>query len=170
MNDDTLKWYAVHTKSRFERKVFDGLMGKTLEAFYPKIQTMSRRKDRRMKIMVPMLPGYVFVRSTLAPEEHLNILKTAGVVRLVGFKGVPVPAKEEEISSLMILDGTDRTVQNRAFMKRGDRVIIMEGPLKGLIGLYIEHKGQAGKVVVSIELLQRSLVVDIEDWALEKLS
>lgn len=169
MIDNDHKWYAVHTRSRFERKVYDALLGKTIEAFYPKIQTMSRRKDRRMKIMVPMLPGYVFVKSALGPEEHLRILKTAGVVRLIGFKGVPVPAKEEEISSLMILDGTDRTVQNRAFMKKGDRVVIMEGPLKGLVGIYLRHKGQSGKVVVSIELLQRSLVVDIEDWALEKL-
>ena len=170
MNENVNKWYAIHTRSRFEKKVYDGLRGKTIEAFYPRIQTMSRRKDRRMKIMVPMLPGYVFVRSALDAEEHLKILKTAGVVRVVGFKGIPVPAREEEISSLMILDGTDRTVQNRAFMKRGDRVIIMEGPLKGLVGLYLRHKGQAGKVVVSIDLLNRSLVVDIEDWALEKIS
>ena len=170
MNENVHKWYAIHTRSRFEKKVYDGLKGKTIEAFYPRIQTMSRRKDRRVKIMIPMLPGYVFVRSALDAEEHLKILKTAGVVRLVGFQGVPVPAREEEISSLMILDGTDRTVQNRAFMNRGDRVIIMEGPLKGLVGLYLRHKGQAGKVVVSIELLNRSLVVDIEDWALEKIS
>jgi transcription antitermination factor NusG len=170
MSEKILKWYAIHTRSRFERKVHDGLRGKTIEAFYPKIQTMSRRKDRRMKIMVPMLPGYVFVRSVLDPEDHLNILKTAGVVRLVGFKGVPAPVKEEEISSLMILDGTDRTVQNRSFMKGGDRVIIMEGPLKGLVGVYLKHKGQGSKVFVSIELLHRSLVIDIEDWALEKVS
>jgi transcription antitermination factor NusG len=169
MNEKTHKWYAVHTRSRFERKVYDAFLGKNIEAFYPKIQTMSRRKDRRMKIMVPMLPGYVFVKSALGPEEHLGILKTAGVVHLIGFKGIPVPAKDEEISSLMILDGTDRTVQNRTFMKKGDRVAVMEGPLKGLVGIYLKHKGQSGKVVVSIELLHRSLVVDIEDWALEKL-
>jgi hypothetical protein len=49
-------------------------------------------------------------------------------------------------------------------------VMVMEGPLKGLTGFYLGHKGQGGKVVVSIELLHRSLEVDIEDWALEKIS
>jgi transcriptional antiterminator NusG len=130
---------------------------------------MSRRKDRRKKIFVPMLPGYVFVRSELQADEHLQILKTVGVVRMISFKGRPAPANDDEISSLMILDGTDRTVQNRAFMKKGDRVVITEGPLKGLIGFYIHHKGQTHKVVVSIELLNRSLEVEIEDWALEKV-
>jgi len=170
MTDDLAKWYAIHTRSHFEQKVYDGLLGKSIDTFLPRLQMMSRRRDRRKIIMVPMLPGYVFVRSSLEAEEHLKILKTVGVVRMVGFQGKPIPAREEEISSLMVLDGTDRTVRNRAYVKKGDRVMIMEGPLKGLIGFYLRHKGQTDKVVVSVELLQRSLSVEIEDWALEKLS
>jgi transcription antitermination factor NusG len=169
MSLNSAKWYALHTRSRFEQKVYDGLRGKSIEAFLPRIQVMSRRRDRRKKIMIPMLPGYVFVRSQLQVEEHLQILKTVGVVRMVGFRGQAAPANEEEISSLMILDGTDRTVHNRAYMEKGDRVIIAEGPLKGLMGFYLHHKDQTDKVVISIELLHRSLEVEIEDWALEKV-
>ena len=170
MSQGPPQWYAVHTKSHFEQKVFDGFCGKSIESFLPKIQVMSRRKDRRQKILVPLLPGYVFVRTELDPREYFEILKTVGVVRMISFKGKPIPAREEEMDSLMILDGTDRTVQNRAFMKHGDLVMIMEGPLKGLIGFYLRHKGKSEKVVVSIELLRRSLAVEIEDWALEKIS
>ncbi|MBL7176858.1 MAG: UpxY family transcription antiterminator [Desulfobacteraceae bacterium] len=170
MNQDSAKWYAIHTRSRFEQKVYDGMCGKSIEVFLPRVQVMSRRKDRRKKILVPLLPGYIFVNTDLNPEGYWDIIKTVGVVRMVGFRGKPIPAREEEISSLMILDGTDRTVQNRAFMKRGDMVMVMEGPLKGLVGFYLHHKGQDEKVVVSIELLNRSLAVEIEDWALEKIS
>ena len=170
MNKKSEKWYAVHTRSRFEQKVYDGILGKSIEVFLPRMQVMSRRKDRRKKILVPLLPGYVFVHTNLDPEEYLNILKTVGVVRLIGFEGKPIPARDEEITSLMILNGTDRTVQNRSFMNTGDRVMVMEGPLKGLIGFYLRHKGQGDKVIISIELLRRSLEVDIEDWALEKIS
>ena len=169
MNDDTAKWYALHTRSRFEQKVHDGIRGKSIEVFLPLAQVMSRRKDRRKKILVPLLPGYVFVHTDLNNAEYYEILKTVGVVRMVGFKGKPVPAKDEEISSLLILDGTDRTVQNREFIKRGDRVMIMEGPLKGLTGFYVRHKGESDKVVVTIQLLHRSLSVEIENWALEKI-
>ena len=169
MTGEPEKWYAVHTRSRFEQKVYNGIYGKSIEVFLPKIQVMSRRRDRRKKILVPLIPGYVFVHTSLDPEEYLNIIKTVGVVKLIGFKGKPVPANEDEIQSLMILNGTDRTVQNRDYMKAGDRIRVMEGPLKGLTGFYIGHKGRGNKVVVSIELLNRSLEVDIEDWTLEKL-
>lgn len=164
-----LRWYALHTRSHFEQKVYDGLCRKSLEGFFPRIQVMSRRRDRRKKILRPMIPGYVFVRSDLGPEEYRQIIRTTGVVRIIGFDGKPVPAGEEEISSLMILDCTDRTVQNRAYMKRGDRVMIMDGPLKGLMGYYLRHKGLK-KVVVTVELLNRGLAVEVEDWALEKVS
>jgi len=92
------------------------------------------------------------------------------VVRIVNFKGAPVPANDEEIASLMVLDGTDRTVQNRTYMKKGDLVMIMEGPLKGLVGFYVQHKRKSDRVVLSVELLKRSLEVEIEDWALERVS
>ena len=161
-------WYAIHTRSHFEQKVYDGLRGKAIEAFLPRIQMLSRRKDRRKKILVPMLPGYIFVHMDGDPEHYWDIIKTVGVVRMIGFEGKPVPANDEEVKALMILDGTDRTVHNKAYMKRGDRVMIMEGPLKGLVGLYLRHKGQSDKVVVSVELLKRSLAVEIGDWALEK--
>lgn len=169
MNDDSLKWYAVHTRSRFEHKVHAGISGKSIEVFLPKIQVMSRRKDRHKKILVPLIPGYVFVHFGMEPETYWDIIKTTGVVRMVSFRGEPVPANDEEVASLMILDGTDRTVQNRAYINKGDRVMIMEGPLKGLVGFYLRRKGQSDKVVVSIDLLQRSLAVEIEDWALEKI-
>ncbi|MBW1782784.1 MAG: UpxY family transcription antiterminator [Deltaproteobacteria bacterium] len=170
INGQSLKWYALHTRSRFEQKVYDGLCGKSLEAFLPRIQVMSRRKDRRKKIFVPLIPGYVFVRSLLEAEEYHRIIKTVGVVRIISFRGEPLPADDQEISSLMILDGTDRTVQNRAYMRKGDRVMIMEGPFKGLVGFYLRPKGKAERVVVSVELLHRSLEVEIEDWALEKVA
>jgi len=169
MNLSPANWYAIHTRSRFEQKVYDGFCGKSVEAFLPKMQVMSRRKDRRKKILIPLLPGYVFVRFDMNPETYWDIIKTIGVVRMVGFEGKPVPANEEEVNSLMVLNGTDRTVQNRKYMKRGDRVMIMEGPLKGLVGFYLRHKGQTDKVVVSVELLHRSLAVEVGDWALEKV-
>jgi transcription antitermination factor NusG len=162
-------WYALHTRSRFEQKVYDGISGKSIEAFLPKAQVMSKRKDRRKKILIPLLPGYVFVHFDMNPEVYWDIVKTVGVVRMIGFEGKPVPVREDEVSSLMILNGTDRTVHNRSYMQEGDRVMIMEGPLKGLVGFYLRHKGDTDKVVVSVELLHRSLAIEVEDWALEKV-
>ncbi len=169
MIDNPVRWYALHTRSHFERKVHDALSGKAIESFLPCIQKISRRKDRRKTIMAPILPGYVFVHSNLDPQEHVNILKTVGVVRMITFMNKPVPANDEEISSLMILDGTDLNVTNRDYMMKGDRVRIMNGPLKGMVAYYLRHREKSSIVVVSIELLHRSLEVEIEGWELEKI-
>ncbi|MCP4692338.1 MAG: transcriptional antiterminator, partial [Desulfobacterales bacterium] len=75
-------WYVLHTKSRFENVVYDGLLKKTLETFLPRIKTRSRRRDRKMMIQTPLFPGYLFVKTDLHPVRHLEILKTAGAVRL----------------------------------------------------------------------------------------
>ncbi len=170
MQENQFKWYALHARSRHEDVVFHGLRRKSIEAFLPKVQVMSRRKDRRKRILIPLLPGYVFVNTNLNAHHYWDIIKTYGVVRIIGIKGKPVPVKDEEIVSLQVLDGTDRTVRNQAYMKTGDRIMIMEGPLKGLSGFYLRHKGKSDKVVVSIELLQRSLAVEIEDWVVEKIT
>ena len=169
MEENHLKWYALHSRSRHEDVVYKGLINKSIETFLPKIQVMSRRKDRRKRIMVPLLPGYVFVHSDLNPDQYLDILKTYGVVRIIGIRGKPFPVKDDEISSLQILNGTDRTVKNQAFMKKGDRIIIVDGPLKGLSGFYLKHKEKSDNIVVSVELLQRSLAIEIENWNVEKL-
>ena len=66
-------WYVLHTRSRFEQVVFDGLEKKSLETFLPKITVMSKRRDRRKKIRVPLFPGYVFIRSDLNVHERLEI-------------------------------------------------------------------------------------------------
>lgn len=169
MAEEQLKWYAIHSRSRHEDVVFNGLSRKSIETFLPKAQVMSRRKDRRKRILVPLLSGYVFVHSDLSPEHYLDILKTYGVVRIIGINGLPVPIKDSEILSLQILNGTDRTVRNQEYVKEGDRILIMDGPLKGLTGFYLRHKGKSDNVVISVELLQRSLIVEIENWRVEKV-
>jgi len=163
------RWYAVHARSRHEEVVLQGLRKKMIETFLPRAQVMSRRKDRRKRILVPLLPGYLFVRSDMNPYQYWDIIKTYGVVRVIGIEGKPVPVKDEEIASLWILDGTDRTIKNQAYITEGDTIMIMEGPLKGLTGYYVKHKGKSDKVVVSVELLQRSLAVEIEDWKVDKI-
>ena len=115
--------------------------------------------------IIPLLTA-----ADLNPDHYWDILKTYGVVRIIGTKGKPLPVRDEEIASLQTLHGTDRTVRNQAYMKKGNTVMIMEGPLKGLTGFYLRHKGKSDKVVISIELLQRSLAVEIENWAVEKIT
>ena len=87
-------WYVLHTKSRHENVVNDGLLKKSIEVFLPKVTVRSRRRDRKAMIRVPLFPGYVFVKTDLHPHHHLEIVKTTGAVRLIGSNLGPVPVSE----------------------------------------------------------------------------
>ncbi len=162
------KWYVLHTKSRFENVVNDGLVKKSMEVFLPKIQAQSRRRDRRLVIRVPLFPGYVFVKTDLNPYEHLEIVKTAGAVRLIGNKAGPVPVPDETVGSLKIMVSVDHPVLTGSRLKKGDRVMVVQGPFAGVTGIFARYKSQ-GRVVVNIDALGQHAAVDVEEGDVERI-
>ena len=163
-------WYAVRTRSNFENKVLRQLQGRSITSFLPKVWVWSRRRDRRKKISVPLFPGYLFVRVELNAQTHLDVVKAAGAVNLVGIQGRPVPVNDDEMANLQVLDGTDRSLSQINGLKKGDRLMVIDGPLKGLIGTYQRLKDKSARLVVGLSLLNRSVAVELDDWAVEPLS
>lgn len=161
-------WYVLHTKSRFENVVHEGLVKKTLESFLPKITVPSRRKDRKKLIRVPLFPGYVFVRTNLDPREHIEIVKTVGAVKLVGNKDGPISVRDDAMDSLKIMVGGDQPIATGYQFKKGDRVMVNNGPFAGVIGIFDRYQGQ-GRVVVHIEALGQFAAVDVDIDDVEKL-
>jgi len=161
-------WYVLHTRSRFEQVVFDGLEKKSLETFLPKITVMSKRRDRRKKIRVPLFPGYVFTRSDLNVHERLEIVKTVGVVRLVGNKDGPISVPDEAIDSLRIIVSGHNPVETGTRFRKGDRVMVVEGPFAGVIGTFVRYRG-LGRVVVAIEALGQYAAVNVPEEHVERL-
>lgn len=161
-------WYVLHTKSRFENVVHEGLDKKKIEVFLPKVKVQSKRRDRRMMIRVPLFPGYLFVKTDLDPYRHLEIVKTAGVVRLIGTKQCPVPVPEETVESLKIMVSSEHPVATGSRMKKGDRVMVVSGPFAGVTGTFVRYRGKE-RVVVSIEALGQYAGVDVDENDVELL-
>ncbi len=161
-------WYVLHTKSRFENVVHEGLSKKSVEAFLPKIQVHSRRRDRRVMIRVPLFPGYLFVKSDLDAREHLEILKTTGVVRFIGNKEGPLPVPDKNIESLIIMVSEAHEITTGKRFKKGDKVIVVNGPLTGITGFFEHYRGK-GRVIVTIEVLGQYAGVDVNEEDVERL-
>ena len=161
-------WYVLHTRSRFEQVVFDGLEGKSLEAFLPKMTVVSKRRDRRKTIRVPIFPGYVFVKSDLNVYERLEIVKTIGVVRIVGNKDGPISVPDQSIDSLQIMVAGNNEILTGTRFKKGDRVIVVEGPFAGVTGAFVRYKG-GGRVVVAIEALGQYAAVNVPEEYVERI-
>ena len=164
----TPAWYALHTRSRFENVVNDGLAKKILDVFLPKITVKSRRRDRHKMIRVPLFPGYVFVKTDLNPNEHIEILKTTGAVRLIGSSRGPVAIPDATIDSLKIMVATDGDVITGNRFKKGDRVMVVSGPFAGVTGIFSNYRGD-GRVIVNIEALGQFAAVNVDAADVEKL-
>lgn len=170
MPADTLvpSWYALHTKSRAESVVHEGLCKKSVEVFLPKITVPSKRKDRKKLIRVPLFPGYLFVKSDLNPMHHLEIVKTAGAVKLLGGQQGPVAVPDETIESLRIMVASERPVSTGYQFNRGDRVIVVNGPFAGVVGVF-ERYGAMGRIVVFIDALGQFAAVEVAVDDVEKM-
>ncbi|MFO7554054.1 MAG: UpxY family transcription antiterminator [Desulfobacterales bacterium] len=164
----TYSWYVLHTKSRFENVVSESLIKKSMEAFLPKVQVRSKRRDRKMMIRIPLFPGYLFVKTNLDPSEHIEIVKTVGVVRMVGNKDGPISVPQETVDSLKIMVKGDNAVVTGSRFRKGDRVIVVYGPFAGIVGTFVRYGGK-GRVVVNIEALGQYAGVDVNEEDIEIL-
>jgi transcription termination/antitermination protein NusG len=167
-----MPWYAVHTRSRHEDRVYIGLAQRAFHAFLPKMEVWSKRKDRRKKIMIPMFPGYLFVEIlTLDNEIKVDVLKTFGVVRILGKprSADPIAIPETKIDAIQRIVHSRVEVQQLQYPKVGEPARIIDGPFKGVEGLVLKTDFEKELFVIAIELLQRSVAIKLEGFQIARL-
>lgn len=158
-------WYAVYTRGRHEKKVARALSGKEVPVFLPLARKRSRWKDRWKMIDVPLFTSYLFVNTRSDPESQVAVLKTPGVVRIVGIHGVPSSVPDEQIESLRVVVESGEPILLLRSIPPGARVVVRQGPFEGVIGKVVRLSERKARLVVSIELLNRSVAVELdEDW------
>ncbi len=164
-------WFALLTKSNFEQIVYDNLVKKRIETFLPKTKRKSKRKDRNLVIEVPLFSGYVFVKSTFESAFQINILKTFGAVRLLGNQSGPISVPQSQIESLKIMANAniDLITGTNIKLKKGDPVMILEGPMAGVKGEFTRYKGK-GHIIVKIDILGQYAGTEIAENKVEKIS
>lgn len=160
------RWYATYTCANHEKRVAEQLGGRCVEHFLPLYETVRRWKDRRVRLQLPLIAGYVFVR--LALRDRLQILQIPSVVRLVGFNGHPAALPEEEIEALRRGLANQLRIQPHPYLTVGRRIRIKSGPLQGTEGILIRKKS-VSRLVLSIDLIRRSVVVEIDSADVEPL-
>ena len=167
-----MSWYAVHTRSRHEDRVYAGLALKSFQVFLPKIEVWSKRKDRRKKIMIPMFPGYLFVELlTLDNQMKLDVLKTFGVVRILGKPtgSEPIPVPDNKIEAIQRLVQSKVEIQQFQYPKVGEPALITDGPFKGIEGIVVGTDYEKELFVISIELLQRAVAIKLEGFQIKRI-
>src|SRR6266566_5836374 len=160
------RWYVAHTSANHEKRVTQQLLQRSVEHFLPLYDTVRRWKDRRMKLQLPLFPGYVFVR--LALRDRLMVLQVPGVARLISFNGKPAALPDKEIEALRTGLVAQLRAEPHPYLTVGRRVRVKGGPLEGVEGILIRKK-KACRVVISLDLIMRSASVEVEAADLERI-
>jgi len=154
-----LRWFAVHSRSRHEKRIQQYLQTNAVDCFLPLYEAVHKWKDRRALVTLPLFPGYLFVR--IAMEERLKVLTAPGVVRLLSAHGRPVPVPDTEIDTLRNCAGRNLKMQPHPYLTVGNRVLVKSGPFADLEGILVRKKGQF-RLVVSVNLIARSVALELD--------
>ena len=161
-------WYALHIRARHEKKVATRLEEQGIKAFSPTITEIHRWTDRRVRIQRPLFPCYAFVNIVPSNRSRLNVLKIQGVLCLVGTRGIGVPIPDKEIDDIRALLASDAACAPCPFLKVGTRVRVQGGALDGVEGVLVNRNADQS-LVVSIELIQRSISVRLHGYDLKPM-
>jgi len=160
----TAQWYAAYTTVRHEKVVAQQLEQRSVEAFLPLYRSLRRWKDRRKLVELALFPGYVFVKIVI--EERLRVLQVPGVVSLVGFNGKFPALPEPEITALRNGLENNLYAEPHPYLRIGRRVRVVRGPMAGAEGILTRKKDKY-RVVISIDVLMRSVAVEVDGPDLE---
>jgi transcription antitermination factor NusG len=153
------RWYAAYTCANHEKRVREQLEQRSVQSFLPVYEVIRRWKDRRMRLQLPLFPGYLFVRMALV--DRLRVLQVPSVVRLVGFNGQLSALPDEEIDALKQGLAGGVRVEPHPFLTVGRRVRVRRGPFEGMQGILLRRKGKL-RLVLSVELIMRSVAIDVD--------
>jgi transcription antitermination factor NusG len=162
-------WYAVQTRSRHESVVTSVLEQQEFTAFLPLTSQWHRWSDRVKLVRLPLFPGYVFVRIVLSVEARVRILRTPGVVRLVGARGEGAPIPDIQIETIRQLLSNGISFVHHPFLTVGRRVRIRGGCMDGIEGILLRRNGDRS-LVISVEMIERSVAIQVDGFTVEEIS
>ncbi len=160
-------WYAAYTRHQHEKAVARNLSNKGFETFLPLYTTARLWKDRTKHLLLPLFPGYVFLRGRL--ERWLEIVTTPGVHWLVGSAGQPAGIPQAEIDAIRRVVEKGIRIEPHCFLQCGDWVRVKSGPLEGLEGILLRKKNSS-RLVLSVELLEKSIAMEVDAFAVERVA
>lgn len=155
----SIHWYALRTRSRHEKTVSEHLAARGVDPFLPLWTRWSRWKDRRKQISTPLFPGYCFARFQL--DQKLQVLKTPGVVEIVGINSIIEPVPEAEIEAVRTLVNGPLRYDPCPFLETGMEVEVVRGPLMGVRGRLL-RKDRTARLVISVTMIRQAASVEID--------
>ena len=157
-------WFALYTRPRHEKQVFEELVNRGIEAFLPTYKVRRRWSDRYKIVEEPLFKNYLFVR--MNQDRYRETLRPYGAVSFVKFDDRPAEIPENEVEAIRRLVTSELPYNPHPYLKVGRRVRVKSGPLEGCEGILTRKKGLA-RLVLSVNLLQQSVIAEVDADCIE---
>lgn len=153
------QWYPVYTNPRAEKKAYEQLAKKSIEAYLPLKKTLKQWSDRKKWVQEPLISSYLFVY--IKVSEMTAVLTTPGISRFIYFSGKVATIPERQIEQIKRLLQTDSpfSITTKQFEK-GEQVQVVAGPLQGLTGELIEYQSEK-RILLRLGPVGESLLVQV---------
>ena len=152
----SLPWHVVHTKPRAEARALENLERQGFEVFLPMITLQKVRRAKLANVTEPMFSRYLFLRTTQAMEDLSVVRSTLGVSQLVRFGTVPAKVPHAWVEAMRLQPSLEEKL-----LKSGDKVLIADGMLKGLVAVYMQPDGEL-RAMLLVDLLSKPHLVSYE--------
>lgn len=162
--NDVPAWYALHTRSRHEKKISEKLTSKGVAHYLPLNTVYRRWSDRYKQVTEPLFSCYVFVNIKL--RDRLLVLQTEGAVNLVLHNGKPARIPEMQIQAIQRILQEQKTIEPADYFTPGQKVRVVRGPFEGIEGI-LESKRNNHRLVLAIEGIRQAVSVEIDPRELE---
>ena len=163
MNNEIYQWFALYTKARAEKKVYEELRLKGLEVYLPLRKELRQWSDRKKWVEMPIIHSYIFVH--IRKVDYRRVFESKGIVSYVSHKGKAVVIPDREIEAMQRTVNSNLTFNVEAStIHKGQTITIASGPLKGITGEVMEVQGTR-KFFMRISHIGYTLVVNLDDEA-----
>jgi transcription antitermination factor NusG len=164
------RWYALRTKPNKETLVWQQAKLRGFKVFYPRLRV--KPVNPRARKVVPYFPGYLFVEADLQQAGLSTFQFMPYTLGLVCFGGEPATIPESFIHEmkqrmLVIEDSGGFFIDH---LKRGDRVLIQDGPFDGYEAIFDTRLSGNDRVQVLLNMLSnRHILVEMDAGMVSKL-
>ena len=173
------EWYVVNTYSGHESKVKEkleakvesmGLQDYIYRIIIPETTEVEVKEGVKKEKKKKMFPGYVIVEMVMSDEAWYIVRNTPGVTGFIGSSGKgakPTPLLPQEIDKILANMGMSR-VDIESELAIGDKVSIVDGPFKGMIGKVDNIDLENNRLNVLIDLFGQETPVEVEVYQVNK--
>ena len=172
-NDTEKRWYVVNTYSGHENKVKEkllmraesmGMQDHILNVIVPTEKVVEDKNGKKVEREKKLFPGYIIVQMVMSDEAWYIVRNTPGVTGFIGSSGKgakPTPLQPYEVQKILDEMGLSK-VEAPSDLKEGDKVNIVDGPFKNMIGTVASIDLENSKAELNVDLFGQDTSVEVE--------